>query len=165
MTSLTPAPFGKWNIYAADLVAGVLSNQRLVFSSPGLGEPYGWDSAGNILFSAPPAGQSWVNNAIWRVADVSGATPIRLTTAGFCEFAQVGPDGLIYFSAANGTLGLELWRMNPDGSDPQRLTYLNPAWLQGVCQIVWPDPSVATTILAGVKVGDQNNCYEIVLSS
>ncbi len=167
-------PFGAWDIMVADIAgAGIhtLENQRLVYSSTGLGEPYGFDDAGNILFSAPATPGEPQSNAIFKVADQAGATPVKLTTDGFAEFCQQGPDGLYYYSAAIGALepnfdlGLELWRMNSDGTGRERLTYLDPAFGLGVCQICFPDPTAPTSILAGVKATQQGrvDCWKLTL--
>ena len=62
-------------------------------------------------------------------ADIAGGTAVALTDSGYNEHGIVSPDGskIVWMSSADVRGGTELWLMDADGTDKERLTCLTVA--------------------------------------
>jgi Tol biopolymer transport system component len=90
---------------------------------------------------------------LFRVADTLpdvGATlltpPVNGSNA-YHEFAHFRGDGWVYTSIGRDGLGADLWRMKPDGSSPERLTFFGGVWSNAELAFArvggFPEPSYA----------------------
>lgn len=175
---------GIWQIHAADITPqGTLANEK-VWSQPndqGFYETYGF--YGNQIMFASDAGVypksslgNWLSSQDWLIDSTlpSGSTAVRVsqplpngfggTSNDYHEFMSVAPSGTFSDSGpwfltsivyqANG--GMDLWRMKPDGSGLQRLTYFNGLQSRLSWQQVQGYPAPQYTIVANLAI-DPNN--------
>jgi hypothetical protein len=145
---------GIWDLHVADITkAGALTNEK-IWRSPndkGFMEAYGW--FGNKIMFASDTGihprnplGSWLSSQDWLIPESlsSSAVPQRVTQpfpkAGggkedsYAEFMRVAPQAtfpgdpapwLLTTILRNANNGVEIWRVNPDGTKPQQLTFFN----------------------------------------
>jgi hypothetical protein len=134
---------GYWQIVVANIVwnSGVpsLADQTVIDPSPNhFMEPYGFSPDGSkIIFASDIDQPSWMDSQIWEI-NTDGTDLTRLSPEApygmftdYNEFAFYQPSGagIIYGSTDDSqTLGIDYWLMNPDGSNPQRLTFFNEPW-------------------------------------
>lgn len=139
--------FGAWVVKVADitLVGGrpQLGNIRIINpgGQPCFNEGYGFSpDSTHLLFAS-----SWNQASVWSlqifVSDLNGGGLAQLTTANYNEHAVYKPDGsaIVWMSNAQSTLGgTDWWMMDPDGSNPRRLTTFNePSSPQSSGAAVW----------------------------
>ncbi len=136
------ANLGYWQLKVANIVwnGGVpsLANIRTIMpAAASFYEPYGFTADDSHIIFASNAGMpSWIDNEIDEIAtDGTGlralTTPVPGALISYNEFAfdMPGDNAIIYGSTHDATSGgMDYWTMNPDGSDPQRLTYFNAPW-------------------------------------
>jgi len=127
--------YGVWSLCIADFSVGdngpTLSNiQTLEPMGPGFYENHGFSADGSkLIFSsnAKTGKPLFMDNDIYSLDIASGATA-RLTTEGYNEHAEVSPDGkkIIWMTTnENSNKGADLWIMDADGSNKERLTNFN----------------------------------------
>jgi hypothetical protein len=186
---------GVWQIHLADITPqGTLTHERVWTEPHGKGfyETYGW--FGDQLMFASDVGVNpasvlghWTASQDWLISDrlPAGAAAHRVSTplpnrfAGdandYHEFMTVAPAGMfggtgswILTSIAYQTdRGMDLWRMRPDGSGLQRVTYLNgnashqrvpgfPAPQYAVVGGLAIDPAHPKVIYAGVSTDPES---------
>jgi Tol biopolymer transport system component len=117
-------------------ISGARSGQSAVFTVPvGGGVPkritpltpsylHGWSPDGKMLVYTAGRNNEW---DIYAIASDGSGTEVRLTAQpGLDDGPEYSPDGrFIYFnSVRSGTM--QIWRMKPDGGDPEQLT--NDEW-------------------------------------
>ena len=135
-------PFGSWRLHIAQIrwSKNMPSlNNKKTFRSTGFVEPYGFTSDGaRVLFAADALAGSRSNNLqiMSLPPDLTGK-PTRLSprdapqTGNFSNynefaFAMPGSNRIIFGRSVGAFyMSLEYWTMNPDGSDPQQLTWLS----------------------------------------
>ncbi len=177
---------GVWSLHVADITpAGQLANERSWQhpSQPGFIESYGW--LGDKVMFASDSGVNatnpwmghWYASQLWLIDDslAAGALPTRvsppfeganeyhefMTLADPGAFSDEGP--WILTSIVRDTQpfnGMDMWRMRPDGTGRQRLTYFNGNQNQAVNGYPSPkyhvvggvvtDPTDSSRVLAGV---------------
>jgi Tol biopolymer transport system component len=97
----------------------------------GFYENHGFSPDGRLLIFSSNAARSGyldrINNDIFTLDPASGVVT-RLTDTRYNEHASFFPSGrkiLWMTNRDNASRGTDLWIMNPDGSAPERLTFLN----------------------------------------
>lgn len=141
---LSPAilNLGVWELEVANIAwsGGVPSLANVSTIRPASNafyEPYAFTpNDQGILFAGNPTGGSITGDKIDQIGvNGSGLTQVsptaRAGVANYAEFAFYTPDNkTIIFSRGYDTsaAGMDYWTMNPDGSNPQRLTYFNEPW-------------------------------------
>lgn len=142
MTSPAIGNFGYWQLKVANIVwsDGVpsLADIRTLNPMPNsFYEPYGFTADDqHIVFASNAGGGLTSSNAIYEMnINGSGLTQISPSApagvANYAEFAFFTPgnDALIWGRGYDtGVTGMDYWISNPDGSDPQRLTFFNEPW-------------------------------------
>ncbi len=129
--------FGHWRLVVADFVVsggrpGLRNVRRFEPGVPAFYENHGFSPDGTkLIFSSNLAatGLQALNNDIF-LLDLGSLAVTRLTNQNYNEHAQYFPDGRKIewvTNMDNVNRGTELWIMNPDGSDKERLTFLNQA--------------------------------------
>ncbi len=127
--------YGFWTIYVADFALNAhgpqLSNIRSFEPmGPALYENHGFSPDGTTLFFSSNANSQkplFLDNDIYSLNLISGKCS-RLTVDGYNEHAEISPDGgkIVWMSSnQNANKGTDLWLMNLDGSDKERLTHFN----------------------------------------
>ena len=141
---------GYWRLVTAKFVAdnGVPRLAELTRHRPmaeGLYENHGFSPDGKLLIFSSNAARSGyldrLNNDIFTLDLASGALT-RLTDSRYNEHASYFPSGrkiLWMTNQDNANRGTDLWVMNPDGSQKERLTFLN----RSGCPEATPNRAVA----------------------
>ena len=133
-------PLGVWKMQVANIVwsGGVpsLANVRTLNPTPGsFYEPYGFTPDDqHVLFATSNAG-SWLYDTIDTIGlDGSGQTQLSPSApsgvGNYSEFAFYTPnnDAIIWGRSYQTPTGMDYWIMDPNGANPQRLTYFNQSW-------------------------------------
>jgi Tol biopolymer transport system component len=127
--------YGLWSLCVADFAIDdngpTLTNIRtLEPMGPAFYESHGFNADGSkLIFSsnAKSGKPLFMDNDIYSLDIASGAVT-RLTTEGYNEHAECSPDGkkIVWMSTnENVNKGTDLWIMNPDGTEKERLTNFN----------------------------------------
>lgn len=145
-------------------------------------EPYGFTpDDSRIIFASDVGLPNWGDDQIFSIK-TNGTGLQRLSQnngsifnfTNYNEFAFYLPrSNAILYGRTYGshTHGIDLWAMNANGSDPQRLTYFNEAWStesHGYANVVAMefDPSNPLELLVGVEnsiTGQDINAYLVTL--
>ena len=133
-------PLGVWKMQVANIVwsGGVpsLANVKTIDPTPGsFYEPYGFTPDDQHILFADSNGGSWLYDTIDTIGlDGSGLEQLSPSApsgvGNYSEFAFYTPsnDAIIWGRSYQTPTGMDYWIMNPDGSNPQRLTYFNESW-------------------------------------
>ena len=142
-TPLEVQPIGRWALHVStlnDKRTTVVSERVWQPRSAGsvLVEAYGWlPGTSDVIF----ASNDGVTNCsltsclqLFRIADELPDVPATLITTpvdgsnAYHEFAHFRGDGWIYTSIGREAQGADLWRMKPDGTNQQRVTFFGGVW-------------------------------------
>jgi Tol biopolymer transport system component len=163
---LNPNRFaGYWEIKVANFDIGQdgtpsLSDVRTV-SPPGdaFNETGGFSpDSSSLVFTSDFENHNFWHNQIYRLDLKSGATT-RLTKGdSYNEHPRYTPDGQVLWmtSTDNPSHGTDWWTMNPDGSNPQRLSDFNA---DDNARVFGHKPVYATTVQTGNWSADRNYFY------
>jgi Tol biopolymer transport system component len=128
--------FGSWRLKTARFVTGdgqphLADIQTHLPMAEGFYENHGFSPDGRHLIFSSNAGRTGyiarLNNDIFTLELASGAVA-RLTDSAYNEHASFFPSGrkvLWMSNSGNVNRGTDLWIMNPDGGQKERLTYFN----------------------------------------
>jgi Tol biopolymer transport system component len=163
---LNPNRFaGYWEIKVANFDIGQdgtpsLSDVRTV-SPPGdaFNETGGFSpDSSSLVFTSDFENHNFWHNQIYRLDLKSGATT-RLTKGdSYNEHPRYTPDGQVLWmtSTDNPSHGTDWWTMNPDGSNPQRLSDFNA---DDNARVFGRKPVYATTVQTGNWSADRSYFY------
>jgi len=127
--------YGLWHLCVADFTIGPsgprLSNvQKFEPMGPAFYENHGFSPDGTTLFFSSNAHTQkplFLDSDIYSF-NLNTGRVARLTTDGYNEHAEISPDGtkIVWMTTnENANKGTDLWMMNPDGTNKQRLTHFN----------------------------------------
>jgi hypothetical protein len=180
---LEMTPIGRWSLHVSMLSAdrsSVVSDRVWQPRSAGsvLVEAYGWLPGTSDVIFATSDGVTDCNLTsclqLFRLSDELPDAAATLLTPpvngsnAYHEFAHFREDGWVYTSIGRDGLGADLWRMKPDGSNQQRVTFFSGAWsltTAGFAQVTgFPPPTFSivggmATVPGGFVAGvihDQN---------
>lgn len=166
-TPLEVQPIGRWALHVSSLNdqrTAVVSERVWQPRSAGsvLVEAYGWlPGTSDVVF----ASSDGVTNCsltsclqLFRIADELPDVPATLITTPvdgsntYHEFVHFHGDGWIYTSIGREAQGADLWRMKPDGTNQQRVTFFGGVWSSA--QLVFAQapgfPEPAYSIVGGM---------------
>jgi hypothetical protein len=142
-TPLEVSPIGRWYLHVSTLGAdrtSVASDRTWQPRSAGsvLVEAYGWiPGTSDVIFAANDGVTNCSSTSclqLFRISDElpdAAATLITQPVNGanaYHEFAHFRGDGWIYTSIGQEAEGADLWRMTPDGSNQERVTFFGGEW-------------------------------------
>jgi hypothetical protein len=171
MTSPAMINLGVWQLEVANIVwtNGVpsLANIRTLNPVPNsFYEPYGFSPDDQDVVFATSAGGGVAHDTIDEInVNGTGLTQLSPTMpsgiANYAEFAFYTPsnNSIIWGRGYDTAVaGMDYWTMNPDGTNPQRLTYFNEPWHTeylgySVTGGLAFNPNNPNQFLAGVAVG------------
>lgn len=134
---------GSWRLKYADLSwrngQPKLEHVQSYEDKEGFYEPYGFSpDSKKILFASDTRMPAVWDSQIYTVktdgTDLKRLSPADAPTGfytNYNEFAEYTPDGKhIIYGRTKGAdkHGIDYWMMNPDGTDQQRLTFMNEPW-------------------------------------
>ncbi len=186
-TSPAIGGLGDWELETADIVwsDGVPSLADITSiapSSTSFYEPYGFTPDDqHIIFASDVDQTSWADMQIDEIGvDGTGLTQLTPAATGdsldnYNEFAFFTPDGdSIIYGRTDGAIsgGMDYWTMNPDGGNPQHLTFFEQPWnteslgygVVGSLAFDPSDPDVFITTVSGNDGADTNNAYMVTIS-
>jgi hypothetical protein len=142
-TPLEVQPIGRWALHVSTLDGNrttVVSDRVWQPRSTGsvLVEAYGWlPGTSDVIFASSDGVTNCTYTSclqLFRMSDALPDAPATLITApvnganAYHEFVHFRGDGWIYTSIGRETQGADLWRMKPDGTTQERVTYFGGAW-------------------------------------
>lgn len=173
---------GFWQIHVADITNGQLVNEKVYGKPDSFYETYGWYDDTHIMFCSNAGLGNWLTSQCWTIDEELATSPVRVSqpvgkppSNADHEFMFTPPDTMfdgtwILTSIGYETVGLDLWRIQPDGSNMTRVSWFNTK------KSGWPAPKYSVVgglafdlanpdvIYAGVSHGGTGiDCWMIEL--